>query len=79
MRLPCLRFTVRRMMIVVLLFALAFFTYGQLHRSYSPALDRNSGRFLVVSKSSMDLQRATMRIDWPLTCDTTMSYLLIPS
>ena len=51
MRLPRLRFTVRRMMIVVILFALVFFTYERLRRSYSPALDRNSGRFLVVVKT----------------------------
>jgi hypothetical protein len=50
MQLPCLRFTVRRMMIVVILSALVFFTYEQVRRSYSPALDRNSGRFLVAVK-----------------------------
>jgi len=47
----CLQFTVRRMMVVVILFALAFFTYEQLRRNYSPALDRNSGRFLVLVKT----------------------------
>jgi hypothetical protein len=50
MTLPRVQFTVRRMMIVVILFALTFFTYEQLRRSYSPALDRNSGRFLVLVK-----------------------------
>jgi hypothetical protein len=50
MRVPRVQLTVGRMMIVVILFAVAFFTYEQLRRSYSPALDRNSGRFLVLVK-----------------------------
>jgi hypothetical protein len=47
---PRVQFTVRRMMIVVILFALAFLTFEQFRRSYSPALDRNSGQFLVLVK-----------------------------
>jgi hypothetical protein len=42
MRLPRVQFTVRRMMIVVILFALAFLTFEQLRRSYSPALDSSN-------------------------------------
>jgi hypothetical protein len=51
MRLSYRQFTVRRMMIVVLLFSLVFFTYERLRRTYSPALDGNSGRFLVFVKT----------------------------
>ena len=51
MTLPRVQFTVPRMMSVVILFALAFFTYEHLRRSYSPAvLGKNSGRFLVLVK-----------------------------
>jgi hypothetical protein len=50
MRLSRVQLTVRQMMIVVILFALAVFAYEQFRRSYSPALDKNSGQFLVLVK-----------------------------
>jgi hypothetical protein len=51
MRLPRVQFTVRLMMIAVILFALALFIYELLRRSERPALDKNSGRFLVLVKT----------------------------
>lgn len=51
MRLPCVRFSVRQLMTLVVLLAVTFFTYQKWRRSLSPALDRTSGRYILLIKT----------------------------
>ena len=51
MRLPKLRFTVRRMMVGVAIVALAMFVFEAIERRKIRFVDANSGRFLVLVKT----------------------------
>src|SRR3954454_1043552 len=51
MRLPKLRFTVRRMMVGVAIVAVAMFVFEAIERRKIRAVDANSGRLLVLVKT----------------------------